>query len=124
MTFPVPSNCTDARMPQSKLLPPIASESESWHLPSEVFLPFAGALPLDLDNLRDNLDAFFVRIAHLGDESGDLSGSLAVTTWLVVATAVAFELARLRRPAASPSVRPGRSGRRRTPRYFTAKDES
>lgn len=97
-TPPAPgeNSVADARLANPDLPTSRKLESEPWPLQPHALIPFAGILPVDLDTLRENVDAFFIRLARLGEESANLSGTLGGTTWLIVATAIAFEFIRLR----------------------------
>jgi hypothetical protein len=121
-TFPVPTRSAAAPYQQPNILAQASPESEPWHLLPEALAPLAGALPIDLGSLRRNVDAFFARLANVGEEDSALHGSLAVIPWLMVATAVAFEFARLRGRSPVNRLAPGDAVAAEL-QVFTAQDE-
>ncbi len=92
---PVPSDSNNAPLDQTSLH---RSEPEviPWHLLSEALVPYASTLPIDLNKLRQNVDSFFGRLGHVGEEALLQHASTELIPWLMVATALAYEFARAR----------------------------
>jgi hypothetical protein len=59
-------------------------------------VPLAGTLLLDVGALQRSVDAFFARLANLGEAGSDPRLPAEVASWLMVVAAVALEFARLR----------------------------
>jgi hypothetical protein len=85
--------------------------------PPEPASPLAGMLPFDLTRLERGADAFFERLAQLGEdwETSPLSAKLA--PWLVAAMAVACEIVRRRNTRSVAEPGPG-------PLPFCMRDEA
>jgi hypothetical protein len=102
-----PSGIPELAVP-ANTLPTSLLRREEPPPPPEPPAPLAGALPLDLKALERSADAFFARLAHLGEECCRPQRLVKVASWAAVVTAVAYEFARLHR--GQPGRRPAPSG--------------
>jgi hypothetical protein len=72
-------------------------------------VPLAGAVPFDLGALQRGADAFFTRLAKLGEDWGGAGGYARLAPWLAAVTAVALACARSRKQSPrQPALADGR----------------
>jgi hypothetical protein len=91
-----------SNLPPSRDVPP-AEETEAPPPAPVLGSPFADLLPIDMEAIQHNADAFFEQIAQISEEWQDNWIIQRLTPWLVAATVAAYQWVRLRRRQARSS---------------------
>jgi hypothetical protein len=74
----------------------LALENDSTDTLATLLPTLVSPLSISFSELRDQIDTFFARISQASETEGDLTITMSIIPWLMMASAVVFEFARQR----------------------------